>query len=228
MGGEAMIDEKILENVISKSNELKANIEKHGYTNLRFFFSGNEDDKNTLNIVCNFKGESYSVVTNEEIEKDLSTILGANVNFWGEGTYGLNKLHLEEAKNASLENMDNVIDYFIDVLIPYSTDREPDEVYRLNAKKNTSERSVFSRETNPNSSPMFFTQNSKETKDKNLGYEIEKFGESTFSKLLESNCNPEYQDIGKFLNGFMNSASQRGYDIKKILDTVNNPVRKIN
>lgn len=131
-----MITLNTLVKLIDKYEEILAQAEFFGYVNLRLFCSYSEEDKHKLNFIANFDPAKRQKATHDrDISEILRDLLEGEVCLWGEGSVGLDQSNYEEAVNAPLSDMNKTIDYFIDTLIPYSSDNEPIEQQRMDAKQ---------------------------------------------------------------------------------------------
>lgn len=141
-----MVTIATLINLINSYETFIQTADKAGYKELRFFFSASSENNQTLNILGKYDTniQKRNELATKELEKLLANLLGISVEFWGEGSMELKKMDLEEANQAPLADMDKTIDYFIDVLLPYSTGDEPREDDRQRAKQLWRERSTQS------------------------------------------------------------------------------------
>ena len=138
-----MINIEVLERLIDQYEVLIEKAAFFGYVNLRFFCSYYEEDKHILNIIADFdstkcKEQSFT----QDINQELKGLLNNEVTVWGVGSAGLRKTDCAEAEKAPLLDMIKTIDYFIDVIIPFSTDVEPIEEERVKALKRWQEHQI--------------------------------------------------------------------------------------
>lgn len=170
-----MITIETLNKLIDHYEEITKLGKDFSYKSLSLFCSFYEEDKDTLHFIGEYVLDwALATPANENIEKKLSDILGMPVNFIDAGAAALKPNDYEEAKKAPLENMNKVIDYFIDTLIPYSTDAEPIEAQRKDAnerwkqKKLAASQEIDRRTKNPlndeGNNNAFFTPISKRAK----------------------------------------------------------------
>lgn len=132
-----MVTIETLINLINSYEKFIQTAFKSGYKDLRFFFSAISENDQTINIIGKYDKniEKINELSTKELEQSLANLLGVSVEFWGEASMELKKIDVEEANQAPLADMDKTIDYFIDVLIPYSTGDEPREEDRQRAKQ---------------------------------------------------------------------------------------------
>lgn len=131
-----MITIDTLLKLIEVRQELIKTAEKFGYGDLRFFCVYTDDQRHTLNIIGTYRrGTRDDATVGEDIDETLGKLLNTPVLFLEEGSLGFDKYYLKEGYNVSLSDMDKTIEYFIDEIIPRSTDKEPEEEDRIQAQK---------------------------------------------------------------------------------------------
>ena len=161
-----MITENTLIQLIDKYEDILRLAESFGYINLRLFCSYYEEDKHKLNFLASFDSTKRQAIThNKDINNILSELLDTEVCLWGEGSLGLKSSDYSEATNAPLLNMEKTINYFIDTLVPYSTDEEPIEQSRIHALQYWQSKTVTK------------TQTTREEYYHNAGFQMHRVGQ---------------------------------------------------
>jgi hypothetical protein len=156
-----MITYNTLNNIIEHYEELLETAKRYGYTELRFFSSGNEEE-GVLSILAKYtKAEPQFLF--EDINEALAKILDTNVYLIAEGCREADSAFLrQEAEKAPLSDMEKTINYFLDSIIPIAIGKEPDEKQRTDLLKkwettrdNTRRSTKHPRDVDPaiNSSP---------------------------------------------------------------------------
>lgn len=131
-----MITINTLIKLIENYEEILRQTESFGYVNLRLFCSYSEEDKHELNFLASFDHTKRQAITyDKDINEVLGGLLETEVCLWGEGASGLKAGDYTEADDTPLLDMERTINYFIDTLIPYSTDEEPVEKNREYAQQ---------------------------------------------------------------------------------------------
>lgn len=124
-----MINYNIISNLIDHYEELLSVTERYGYTNLRFFSSGREEE-GVLSILAHYTQAEREFLF-EDVTQPLSELLGTEVSLIAEGSRDSDSDFLrKEAEKAPLSDMVKTVHYFFDSIIPMATGKEPDENQR--------------------------------------------------------------------------------------------------
>lgn len=118
-----MITSHTVQKLIEAHKEILEVSERHGYFDLRFYYTAREDS-NTLTILSKYKKCEPEFVFGN-LNEVLSRILGTQVLVTTENSLSVSGSIIEKASSAPLTDMVKTINYFFDVLIPFSTDEEP-------------------------------------------------------------------------------------------------------
>lgn len=151
-----MLTIQILETLLENKQHLQELAKGHGYVDLRLFKQRYEEDKDTLHIMGRYDTSLMQEKTgdqpSEPIEETFTKLLGYPVVFWPENAEGIQPQDVEQANLAPLADAEKCINYFVEMIIPYSTGDEPTQEMHEAAKNllakyinytNVSAQSVF-------------------------------------------------------------------------------------
>ncbi|MCE3238867.1 MAG: hypothetical protein K0R24_1848 [Gammaproteobacteria bacterium] len=124
-----MITYNTLSNIINHHKELLSTAERYGYTDLRFFSSGNEEE-GVLSILAKYTQVEPEFLF-EDVNEALAKFLGTKVSLISEGCREADSAFLrQEAEKAPMLDMEKTINYFFDSILPIATGEEPNENQR--------------------------------------------------------------------------------------------------
>ncbi len=124
-----MITYNTLNNIIDHYEKLLSTAKSYGYTDLRFFSSGNEEE-GVLSILAKYTQAEPEFLF-KDINEALAEILDTDVYLIAEGCREADSAFLrQEAEKAPLLDMKKTINYFFDSIIPVAIGEESDEKKR--------------------------------------------------------------------------------------------------